>query len=118
MKKVLLVEDEKSIADVSSRLIKSIDSSLEVVVAEDSEVAMEMLNKGDIDLAFIDGTLKDGYTGPTVARVANGLRVPFIVTSSNLDAKEKFDRYEPRAYLNKPYNLDTFSDHLRKFYSL
>lgn len=117
-KRILLVEDEKCVADPSSRIIKGIDPSLEVVIAEDSETAMELLNAGEIGLALIDGNLTDGRTGPLVARAARGLDVPFIVTSGNVETIALFDRYEPYAYLTKPYTSDALTKKIKKFYSL
>lgn len=117
-KKILLVEDDKSVAHMTQRVINGIDSSLEVIIAGDSEVAMELLNAGDISLALIDGNLNDGPTGPIIARAARGLEIPFIVTSSDKDLIEEFRRYEPVAYATKPNYIKRLESEIKKFYSL
>lgn len=109
-KKILIVEDEKGVADVSSRLIESLNLGLKVVVAEDSERALDILNEGDIGLALIDGNLKDGRTGPSVAKTARGFKVPFISTSS--------DGELAACTLAKPYSLDSLECEIKRFYSL
>ncbi len=116
-KKILFVEDEKSVVDIARRILSGIDSRLELVVAEDSERAMEILNDGDIGLAFIDGNLKDGAYGPDVARLARGLKVPFIATTADEDLVKDFERYEPYAFLRKPFNLDELEATVRAVYS-
>ncbi len=117
-KRILLIEDDKSVARLTQRIIKGIDSNLEVVIAEDSEAAMELLNAGEIGLALIDGKLKDGKTGPMIARVARGLGVPFMTTTSDNELIEAFRRYEPVAYLTKPDNIQKLEIEIKKFYSL
>lgn len=116
-RKILIVEDEKDIANVSFRLIESLNLGLEVVVAEDSERALNILNEGGIGLALIDGNLTDGKTGPSVARAARGFEVPFISTSSDGELAAEIGKYGPRYTLAKPYTLDELETAIRKFYS-
>lgn len=115
-KKVLIVEDEKFVLDLSTRIVSGL--CLEALTAEDSETAMEVLNREDVGLMFLDFNLKDGSTGGLVARTAHGLGVPFIFTSSDEDAYELVKRYNPIMHLQKPYNLYDFETQIKKFYSL
>lgn len=115
-KKVLIVEDEKFVSALSTRVVNGL--GLEALTAEDSEVAMDVLNREDVGLMFLDFNLKDGSTGELVARVAHGLGVPFIFTSSDEEAYELVKRYNPITHLRKPYNLDDFEAQIKKFYSL
>lgn len=117
-KRILLVEDDESVARLTQKIVKDVDPSLEVVIADESEVAMELLNAGEIGLALIDGNLKDGKTGPMIARTAHGLGVPFMTTTSDSELIEAFRRYEPVAYVTKPDNMRMLEIEIRKFYSL
>ena len=112
-KKVLIVDDEKSVQDICSRLVKYL--GLEALIAEDSEKALEFLNSADIGVAFLDYDLKDGPTGDLVAKAARGLKVPSVIISSNADRVEKFDKYNPVAYLTKPFDLDAFESYVKKY---
>jgi DNA-binding NtrC family response regulator len=112
-KKVLIVEDDAAVHSLCSRIVKSL--GLEALVAEDSEKALEFLNSEDIGVAFLDFDLKDGPTGDLVAKAARGLNVPSVIISSNADREEKFNRYLPVAYLQKPFNLDAFESYVKKY---
>ncbi|MGY6706695.1 MAG: response regulator [Rhizobiaceae bacterium] len=81
--RVLLVEDEALIAlDVEGRIL---EQRHEVVgIAADAAEALALAQSQEIDLAFVDLNLRDGLTGPEIAKVlANVYQIPVIYVTAS-----------------------------------
>lgn len=110
--KVLIVEDEIFVALHLESAIQ--DLGCEVVgIAPDEATALELaLVKPD--LAFVDLNLRDGLTGPQIARtLANqfGTKV-LILTANPAQAGEKFDGL--LGVMGKSWNENELAQTLRK----
>ena len=89
--KVLIVEDEIFAALHLETAIQELGCEV-VGIAPDSESALELAGAGP-DLALVDLNLRDGLTGPQIARdLANryGTKV-LILTANPIEAGEPFD---------------------------
>ena len=105
MKKVLVVDDEKSI-------VKGIKFSLEqddmqVDVAYDGEEAYEMAKANDYDIILLDIMLP-GYTGLEVCQMIREFSdVPIVMLTAKGDDMDKILGLEYGAddYITKPFNI-------------
>ncbi|MBQ9934588.1 MAG: response regulator transcription factor [Lachnospiraceae bacterium] len=105
MKKVLVVDDEKSI-------VKGIKFSLEqddmqVDVAYDGEEAFEMAKANDYDIILLDIMLP-GYTGLEVCQMIREFSdVPIVMLTAKGDDMDKILGLEYGAddYITKPFNI-------------
>ncbi len=100
--KVLIVEDEIFAALHLETAIQELGCEV-IGIAPDSESALELAETGP-DLALVDLNLRDGLTGPQIARsLANqyGTKV-LILTANPLEAGEPFDGL--LGVVSKPWN--------------
>lgn len=89
--RVLIVEDEIFAALHLETAIQELGCEV-IGIAPDSETALELAEAGP-ELALVDLNLRDGLTGPQIARsVANqyGTKV-LILTANPMEAGEPFD---------------------------
>jgi PAS domain S-box-containing protein len=104
--KVLLVDDEPAIRQVTGRMLKRI--GLEVVVAEDGLEAVEKLRQenGRISFVLLDMTMPrmDGWEAFQEMRKLSA-DLP-VILMSGYDEKESIDRFKPGdlvGFLKKPF---------------
>lgn len=81
--RVLLVEDEALIAlDVQAQVIEQ--GHTVVGIAADAAEALALVQSQDVDLALVDLNLRDGLTGPEIAKVlTNVYRIPVIYVTAS-----------------------------------
>lgn len=102
--KILIVEDEVFAAMHLESALEDLGCTV-IGIAPDSQSALE-LGALAPDLAVVDLNLRDGLTGPTVAReLANryGTKVLFL-TANTREAGEPFDGVI--GVMSKPWNED------------
>lgn len=78
MLKILIVEDERPLAETLRYLIEDNPRYRVVGIAEDLPSALELLDHGDPDLALVDLHLARGSTGFSVAVRLNDAGVPCL----------------------------------------
>lgn len=108
-KKVLIVEDDRSVVNLTARVLQGL--TLECSSAADSTSALKLLEEKPFDLALLDYQLEKGTKGTDVATVLEELRIPYIVTSSGGELNGQwatphdiFRNFRPVSFLPKPYN--------------
>lgn len=115
--KVLIIEDESFAAEKLERMLREIDSSIEVLDKLGSiEESVKWLLGQTADLIFLDIQLSDGISFSIFEQVT--VSTPIIFTTA-------YDQYAVRAfqlnsiaYLLKPIRRSDLEESLRKFQSL
>lgn len=105
MKKVLIVEDEFSIALDLELYLQELGYEV-VGIADHYELALEMIEAQSPEIILMDIHLKGAKTGIEVARVAyKTYRIPVIFLSALADSitLENAMETEPFGYLTKPF---------------
>lgn len=83
--KILITEDEPILADELETIVKELGHQV-VGVAATLKGALRLAEQSTCDLALVDIYLRDGITGPDVARyLANNRHLAVIFTTSNPD---------------------------------
>jgi two-component system response regulator RegX3 len=104
MTRVLIVEDEQSLREPLVYLLKK--EGFETVEAADGSQAIELFDKGDIDLVLLDLMLP-GISGNEVCRIIRQTsRVPIIMLTAKDSEIDKVVGLEIGAddYVTKPYS--------------
>jgi len=105
--KVLYVEDEIALRDITSSSIESIISTL--VVADNGKDGLEKFNNGEFDLIITDLSMPvmDGITMIKEIRKINAT-IPIVVTTafgSQNEEVEKLQEIGMSAYIMKPVDV-------------
>ena len=101
--RILIVEDEKNIADLIAAILKAND--FDVLFAATAAEACSMTSSYCPDLVMLDLGLPD-YDGIQVIQsVRKWSQVPIIVVSARYSEKDKIDSFEQGAddYITKPF---------------
>ena len=104
MTRVLIVEDEQSLCEPLVYLLKK--EGFETIEAADGSQAIELFDKGDIDLVLLDLMLP-GISGNEVCRIIRQTsRVPIIMLTAKDSEIDKVVGLEIGAddYVTKPYS--------------
>jgi len=104
-RRVLVVEDEPTIAEVLAYLLE--DEGFTVAIAESGPEALEAVRAGTPDLVLLDLMLP-GLNGLEVCRSIRGMSsVPIIVITARAGEAEKVVGLEAGAddYLTKPFSI-------------
>lgn len=105
-KVVLVVEDEKIIAEIARRKLQ--DEGYEVMVAYDGEEALGELKKKTPDLILLDIQMPkmNGYTFiMEKSKFPQYNSIPIVVLTAYGETEPLFRRHGVSAYLLKPLNL-------------
>jgi PAS domain S-box-containing protein len=114
---VLVADDEETVLDVSSRLLRS--AGCEVIVARDGEEAVARFRSwpGGIQLALIDLTmprLGGDATLRELRRLAPALPLVLMSGYAERDVAPRFADVVLAGYLQKPFRLPALLDLLRR----
>ncbi|MCV6607323.1 MAG: response regulator transcription factor [Campylobacterales bacterium] len=105
MIKVLMIEDDRDLADVLSEFLKK-NYDISVTTYETPELGLSALRVKQFDIVILDLTLPD-MDGVDVCKIiTNNYKVPIIISSARLDISDKIKTLEMGAddYLPKPYD--------------
>lgn len=106
MTKILIVEDEKSLADVTCDFLRARDFTVDL--AGDGDEAASLLKFDDYDLIVLDWTLpgQDGLAVLRQYRQRGGL-APVIMLTGKKEVEDKETGFDAGAddYLTKPFHL-------------
>lgn len=117
-KKILVVEDDKAVAELLLANIEGLDC--EVFVAYDGETGWEIAKKESPDLVIQDLGLPD-MTGITLCKLIKSniktkhARVIMLTGNQNVGDMEDCFKAGADAYVNKPFNWDHVLRHIQKF---
>ena len=112
--KLLLVEDEKRMADALAEILRQ--EKYDVDVCYDGTDGLEFLLGGVYDIAVLDVMLP-GTGGFDIARTArrHGLKTPILMLTARSDTSDEVCGLDSGAddYLTKPFNIDSLLARLR-----
>lgn len=114
---IIIIEDEKIAADSLEKILKSIDSDINVLAKIESvRNAVKWLLNNTCDLIFLDIQLSDGISFSIFEQVE--VRIPIIFTTA-------YDQYAIKAfklnsidYLLKPIEVNELGESILKFKNL
>lgn len=110
MKRILVVDDEENIRRLLMLTLEDLEEQeVEILQAQNGEVALTLINEYDIDLVYLDVMMpkKDGYEVCEIIRKSKGRDKIYIVL---LTAKgQEFDKKKgievgANLYLTKPFD--------------
>ena len=119
MKKILIIEDDISIAELQTDYLKM--SGYMVECAFDGDTGISMLQRGNYDLVILDLMLpgKDGYE--ILRQVAEDKEIPIIIVSAKTDEMYKIKGLNLGAddYITKPFGMGELvarvNNHVKKY---
>ena len=113
---VLVIEDEETVMDVSSKMLEKLDYN--VLQARNGAEAGTIVKKynGDIDLAIMDVCLPDMMGGALYPIITKACPKMKVIVSSGYDlegpAQEILDA-GAQGFIQKPYSFSTLSNKLK-----
>jgi DNA-binding response OmpR family regulator len=104
MKRVLVVDDERDVADALGELLAE---RYAVVVAYDGTEAVGLVERGGIDLVVLDLMMPIMSGEALMAELqSRGLTVPVIFASAAADLPERARRSRANDFIAKPFDFD------------
>jgi two-component SAPR family response regulator len=102
--RIIVVDDETIIAEYLSTFLKKQGHEVKPLYSADGAF-VELLNKFEPDLVFLDINLNSTLTGIDLAKVCNEKGIPFIYLTSYSDQKtiESALTFDPVSYILKPF---------------
>lgn len=105
MKRILIIEDDKSIAELQKDYLEM--SGYEVVCAFDGNSGIEYINNEDFDLIILDLMLpkKDGFN--ILREISDSKQIPVLIVSAKSDEIFKIKGLNLGAddYITKPFGM-------------
>jgi PleD family two-component response regulator len=104
---VLVVDDQKSICTLLEAILEQ--ASYRVVEAENGQVALELLEKGGIDLVLLDVMMPEMDGEETLAQIRQRLSaqyLPVIMATAigDISSIDRFIRMGAQDYIVKPFD--------------
>ncbi|GMO29404.1 MAG: sigma-54 dependent transcriptional regulator [Termitinemataceae bacterium] len=119
MKKVLIIDDERSIRTTMSQIME--DEGFEAAVAEDSVVGIDILSTQNIDLVFLDVMLPKMGGIEALEKIKQlwpQLEVIVISGHASIDTAVKAVKLGAFDYLEKPLSIDKILTACRNAFSI
>ena len=104
---IVIVEDDPEIAESLSDMLEILNHKV-VGKAESYDQALEIIKKGEVELALIDIQLKGQKSGINLAEQINeNHKLPYIFTTAFADGEtiKKASEHGPYGYIVKPYGM-------------
>lgn len=119
MKKILIVEDDASIAELEKDYL--VMSGYEVVIANNGKDGLNLIKNGDFSLAILDIMLpfNDGFS--ILAEIGENKSIPILVVSAKSDEVYKIKGLNLGAddYITKPFGMGELvarvNSHIKKY---
>lgn len=105
MKHILVVDDEKNIRDIVAAYLKK--EGYEVSIAKDGKEAVDLFDKGQIDLIILD-LMMPKILGTEVCRYIRGKsKVPIIMLTAKVEEEDVVNGIKGGAddYIRKPFSV-------------
>ena len=108
MKKVLIIEDDKRIAEIEKDYLEM--SGFETIVVEDGTEGLELAEKEKIDLVVLDLMLPGTDGIEILRRIGEKKSFPILVLSAKTDETDKIRALNLGAddYMTKPFSMGEF----------
>ena len=108
MKKVLIIEDDKSIAEIEKDYLEM--SGFETIAVEDGTEGLELAEKEKIDLVVLDLMLPGTDGIEILRRIGEKKSFPILVLSAKTDETDKIRALNLGAddYMTKPFSVGEF----------
>lgn len=108
MKKVLIIEDDKSIAEIEKDYLEM--SGFETIAVEDGTEGLEFAEKEKIDLVVLDLMLPGTDGIEILRRIGEKKSFPILVLSAKTDETDKIRALNLGAddYMTKPFSMGEF----------
>ena len=108
MKKVLIIEDDKSIAEIEKDYLEM--SGFETIAVEDGTEGLELAEKEKIDLVVLDLMLPGTDGIEILRRIGEKKSFPILVLSAKTDETDKIRALNLGAddYMTKPFSMGEF----------
>ena len=105
MRKILIIDDDKSLSDITKEMLESYD--YEVGQAFSVDEAYEVLTDGKFDLILLDINLPDGEGFEVCQELRKVSTVPVIFASARTSVDDRVAGFEMGGddYLPKPYSM-------------
>ena len=117
MSKILIVDDEPDVLAVT--VVRLETSGYEVLVAKDSEEAIELLNNGNPDLILLDVSLPKMQGDELCKKLKSDMKfkhIPIILfTASAIRVPEKVEEIGADDYITKPFESGDLLYKIKKF---
>ena len=119
MKKILIIEDDKSIAEIQKDYLEM--SGYNVVCAFDGDSGILMMNTQEFDLVILDLMLpgKDGYE--ILSQISERKEIPVLIVSAKTDEMYKIKGLNLGAddYITKPFGMGELvarvNNHIKRY---
>jgi two-component system nitrogen regulation response regulator GlnG len=112
MAKILVADDERSIRLVLRKYLQS--KGHEVVEATDGWEALETLNSGEVDFAFLDIKMP-GLSGLEVLEKVEGIPIVILTAYGTMDFTVRAIELGAVDYLTKPFSFEEIAQLLDRF---
>lgn len=115
MKRVLVADDTKNIRNLITTCLELDD--YEVLTAKDGQEALDLIQNGNIDLAFIDIKMPVISGTEVLRRIrAEGITIPIVIMTAFATVKNAIDctKLGAVAYLQKPFTADKINSILEE----
>lgn len=118
MIKVVIVEDEPSIAELHHHFVEQVEQYQVVGIAGSVHIARQLVERVQPDLVIVDNYLPDGLGVDLVYQWLNSEHRPecILVTAANdADTVQKAHRFGAFDYLIKPMDYSRLTESLQRF---
>ncbi len=104
-KRILIIEDDNDLAQITSDMLKNY--GFEIKIVEDCEQAFNALTDGQFQLILMDINLPDGSGFEVCKELRRVSKVPVIFASARTSEDDKIMGFDAGGddYLEKPYSL-------------
>lgn len=119
VKRILIVEDEKTLALTLYEVLFTASGDFEVVVCERAEDAVEKIKDKDFDLLITDLKLPGVMDGLELIRKVRkekpSTKVILMTAYGTREVQEEAEKLGVKAYFEKPFSLVDFVKKVKEF---
>lgn len=116
VKRILIVEDEKTLALTLYEVLFTASGDFEIVVCDNAEDALQKINEKEFDLLITDLKLPGQIDGLELIRRLKERRIPSILMTAygTEEVREEAKKLGVKAYFEKPFSLVEFIKRIKE----
>jgi len=116
VKRILIVEDEKTLALTLYEVLFTASGDFEIVVCDNAEDALQKINEKKFDLLITDLKLPGQIDGLELIRRLKEKRIPSILMTAygTEEVREEAKKLGVKAYFEKPFSLVEFIKRIKE----
>jgi len=116
VKRILIVEDEKTLALTLYEVLFTASGDFEIVVCDNAEDALQKINEKEFDLLITDLKLPGQIDGLELIRRLKEKRIPSILMTAygTEEVREEAKKLGVKAYFEKPFSLVEFIKRIKE----